>query len=201
MIRNPFSLVRSAYSQYLKREIVRARPWRMPKALTIDAWLHRSFTERRSAPFQHLQYAETISIFENVFGVDSVHVAVFEDMRIDPEGFGAPVCRILGIDAESGARLTRDRRANPSLSENEIRYLQGLNRRPWARLKFNLTERKTRLARLQILSRGESQEPEAVSAPGLREESVRAIHRLTAGGNRLLESRRGLPLRDFGYPC
>ena len=199
VIRNPFNLVRSAYSQYLKREIVRAPSWRMPTAMTIDEWLLRSFDERRSAPYQHLQYAETIAIFESVFGTDSVHVAVFESLRSDPEGFGVPVCRILGIDAEVGARLTRDKRANPGLSGREIRYLQSLNRHPWSRLKFNLTQRKSRFERLRILSEAEA--PSDMSGMmALQEESAKAVCRLTAEGNRLLESRRGLPLHEFGYP-
>jgi len=80
------------------------------------------------------------------------------------------------------------------------RWAQGRAGKLWARLKLRLTQRRNRIEHLRRICEREFENQTPAERVDSGQESLHAVSRLTAEGNRRLVSQRGLPLPDYGYP-
>lgn len=198
ILRNPVDLLESAYFQLLKRENVggHGRRGRPPFYTTIAAWLE---DDPQGEIMPHLDYAETIRTYVDLFGRENVTVLLFEDLQNDPAGFIANICRVMGIDPEVGARLTADRVDNARWTKAQIDRLQHLHASFAKSLVFRMAGRKTRRKMFDLDDAGIPRVPgERASAPMPPEWRSR-IFEMTAEGNRWLVETYNLPVAGYGY--
>jgi len=198
IIRNPADLVRSAYSQYLKREIIGAPRGRMPEVREINEWLAEGLELQRRAPAYHLDYAYTIEAFAEVFGRAAIQVCLFEEVTATPSLFGTRICETLGIDTGEGLRLSQDKRSNISLTQAEVSRLLEIRRSFWASWRFGLSPVDRR--RNQLCGAAEQAQNNSPTGATLSAESLAKIAEATRDGNRRLLNQWGIPLDRYPYP-
>ncbi len=197
-LRNPVALLESAYFQVLKRRNVggsgkRGRPLFYT---TIAAWLEDNL---QGSIMPHLEYAETIRTYVDLFGRENVSVLLFENLQNDPAGFIANLCQTIGIDPDAGVRLTAGRGDNARWTRAQLDRLQRLDASFAKSLVFLMSGRKTRRRMLDLDDAGIPRVPgEQASAP-MPPEWRKRIFEITADGNRWLVDTYDLPVARYGY--
>lgn len=197
-IRNPITLLESVYFQMLKRDNVgsHAKRGRSPYYRFIDDWLHDNFD---GEILPHLQYAETIQIYVNQFGIENVNVFLFEDLIDDYERFYWQICDVIGISAEEGIRLVRGKFENSRWTTRQVEVLEHIVGSGIKSLFFRFASKK---ARRELLELGQD------GTPIVAGEKARAsispvwkkhIFETTRKGNLWLQESYGLPLEKYGY--
>lgn len=199
VVRSPLALVESIYFQHIKRNNVGSNA-RRGSALfcpSIDDWLASTWDRPGGAPAAHLDYAETVRIFADVFGRESVKVMLFEELVSDLPSFVTSLCEFAGISAAEGVALTARRQENVRWGADQMAHLQAIRRSPPRAAQFRFSSRKRRKQLLGLSSSpsGRGTRAQAVISPQWRS---RIIER-TATGNRWLEDEWGLPLSKVGY--
>lgn len=197
-LRNPVALLESAYFQILKRKNVGGRGTRGQPLFytTIAAWLEDNLA---GSIMPHLEYTETIRTYVDLFGKDNVSVLLFEDLRDDPAGFVASLCRTMGIDPDAGVQLTAGRGDNARWTGAQLDRLRRLDASVAKSLVFLMSGRKRRRRMLDLDDAGIPRVPgEPASAP-MPPEWRKKILEMTADGNRWLEETYDLPVARYGY--
>jgi hypothetical protein len=197
-LRNPISLLESAYFQQLKRDNVGARGkfGRPPYYQLIDDWLHHNFD---GEILPHLQYAETIQAYVDQFGFENIHVFLFEDLMADQLHFFRQICDVMGIGAEEGIRLVRGKIDNIRWSTKQIEALAEIVGSRMKSIVFRFASKKTRR---ELLGLGMGGIPVAAGEKArarISPEWQKKIFRTTRQGNLWLQEFYGLPLEKHGY--
>jgi hypothetical protein len=193
-LRNPLRLVQSMYLQRLKKVNCHpprwfAGPW-MPD---FHQWLESCDSRGEKAELSHLDYAGYIADWENTFGVESVEVLVFEQLKSHPQAYIDQVAAFFGVRSIDARQLAEAPPVNPSWTPQQIRRLRQIMDSRLATLGFRLSSRERRLKLLGV--------PGGPSArPPLAPHWHARICEFTRAGNRRLADRRHLPLAELGYP-
>jgi len=202
VLRRPVDLIESSYFQILRRENFRGlygRLWPIHSPLRyfgVDEWI----TEERDREIPpHLEYAEVLDLYADLFGRENLHVFLYEELSADPERYLRRLCDVIGIDADQGVRLALGRRVNERWTVPQIERL----RRITASVSLSrLFARSNAILRLRILgmNRGHpfTRAPRATVeiAPHWR----RWIEDRTREGNRRLARDWHLPVVEHSYP-
>ena len=199
ILRHPLSLLESAYFQMLKRENV-GNYLKVGTPLfyfSIQKWLERSFD---GEIMPHLQYAETVQIYRDLFGLENMAVFLFEDLVANPRSFIEKICLTMGIDTDEGVRLAEKRIDNERWTTDQLDLLQKIKRSKIKSLLFRFSDKHKRRNMLGLDQKGiPIIKGERACAP-IPQEWQKKIFAVTAQGNRWLEQVFNLPLSEYGYP-
>ena len=124
VIRNQPSFIQSWYA-YLGRY---QRPRYKNREIPFSDWFAWAIENYDTSLMRNLEYDAIVGCLIDLFGAEHVHVLLYEDLVADEEQFVSALCRILAVDTETGLRLTRGPRANPTA------YMGG----PFLRLAYEL---------------------------------------------------------------
>jgi hypothetical protein len=197
-LRHPVALLESTYFLVTRRNNIGAKGYRgrLPSYAPIDKWLEKHL---HGEVMPHLEYAQTIKTYMDLFGKENVHVLLFEDLVADQTGFVREICHIMGIDADESLALVGENNDNSRWTTLQIDTLKKIQRSLFATLKFTLSNK---AVRRKMLNLDESGVPVA-AAPKARAsippEWQKRIHEITAEGNQWLTEEFGLPLEKYGY--
>lgn len=201
-LRHPLRLVESLYLQLTKRDNVgsRASTRRGVFYLPIDQWLQRKWGRPGSPPTCHLEYAETVEVFADVFGREAIGIFLFEQLVEDQAAFVEAICRFVGIDPREGILHTSNKRENDRWTQSQFDELKKIKRSLVRSTVFRFSGRRARRKMLGI-----PRNPDPSLGPPARveipEHWQRRILEKTREGNRRLMERWNLPLDRYGYPC
>ncbi len=201
-LRHPVRLIESLYLQLLKRDNVGGRAsFRTGlRYVPVDRWLEKNWDRPGHAPKAHLEYAEAVEIFADVFGEESVGVFLFEQLVEDQPGYIEAICRFAGIDVREGVAHTMNRQENARWTQEQLDRLRAIHG-SWVRSSlFRCADKRTRRRMLGLSPRGEplAEGPRA-RAPVSDRWQERILEKTRAGNRRLME-RWNLPLKRYGYP-
>jgi hypothetical protein len=198
-VRHPVELVRSVYSQYIKRELIFSAPGEAARLLDINQWINNGFKKSHAPPTCHLDYAHTIQTYANQFGKGAVYIAVFEDLKADSPNFIRNLCRFLDIDSKEGLDLTEQKTANVRLSSANMEALRSIRRSPLQSIRFRYSKPVQRMQMIGMSETGEVGDADKTSEL-IDEDLIAAMEDMTREGNRLLVDEWGLPLEKHNYP-
>ena len=198
-VRHPVELVRSVYSQYIKREVIYPAPGRSSRLLDINQWIIKGFEKSHSPPTCHLDYAHAIRTYVNQFGKEAVYVAVFEQLEEDSRQFVRCLCQFLDIDSEEGLKLTAQKSANVRLSPANMAELRSIGRSPLRLLRFRYANPQKRMQMIGMTKTGDSGSLTKAEEQ-IDEDLIDKIEKKTREGNRMLQRECGLPLAKYHYP-
>jgi hypothetical protein len=196
-LRNPVTLLESAYFLHLRRDNVGAR-WkgRWPFYYPIEKWLEKYFIGEVQ---YYLQYAETIKVYVEHFGLDNIHVFLFEDLLNDRQLFFEKICMAMEIDVDEGVKLTEKSVDNTRWTEAQIDALIKIKKSKLQSLSYRFSDKSRRKEMLGLdhmnmpLVKGNKAEAQIPSAWKKR------ILTLTREGNVWLTEKFNLPLSQYGY--
>jgi hypothetical protein len=200
-LRHPLRFVESMYFQKLKEAHV-GMSWHLGKAprhFSIEQWLDDVWRLPEKGALSHLEYAQTMDVFADVFGKDAMGVFLFEQLVEDPHATVGRLCRFIGVDVEQGVRLSQGKRENERWTVTQVERLKLIQRSFWRSLAFRCGTGRVRRKLLGLDPRTRSD-----AAPKARAELAapwrERIVELVREGNRRLASEWGLPLEHYGYP-
>lgn len=199
-LRNPVSLMKSLYIQLLKRDNLQAHAKKGKKHRfeSIEQWMAKGWNTNGQPPRAHLEYSESLQVFADVFGKDSIKVLLFEQLVEDQDAFIRDFCNFLRIDPEQGVQLAAGQQSNVSWTQEQFDRLKELNHSPLRALKFRFSDRPTRASMLGI-DQTESPVGEKVQL-SISPEWINKIEEKTRAGNRMIQEQWGVPLEQYGYP-
>jgi len=195
VVRNQYSAVQSFYANhgaFLKP----APPSYFRRHVSFDEWVTHHATFFKYGPLASFKYSTILSVYEDLFGPENVHVLMFEEFVRDKRSFVGKLADILRIDSEHAMQLIqmsheRPRNTNRMLAYNKFRssFFWGVDFTSY--LPFG-----SRLLELfdAFLSRGE---PAKIS---MSENAKNRIFALYGKENSDLALKYNLPLAECGYP-
>ena len=203
LVREPISFVQSFYFEKLKGFNVKtgSQPsWgrefgRAPKYFTLDEWLEAISKTDPLKIRGHLQYAETVEIYQSVFGDANVKVFLFEQLEEDGPGILEEISRFIGVDPQESSKSFRGKRANERWAEQQIERLKELESSFALRWRFRLANRRQREEMLDRAGANPTGPAEIGMSPEWRER----LHHYTREQNRRLVELTQLPLQRYGY--
>ena len=190
-LRHPVGLLESTYRLILRRKNIRmpgGRSWYR----TLGEWFEEQLEEEIA---RHLDYANTLQMYIDLFGRDAVKVVLFEDLRQDPAGFVRSVCEHFQLDPNALGGWSQQRSENRRLSSGQVAGIRRVSRSPSMQRIAQVFRPGVRAWFLRPPRR----------RPGDRSQRLSPEHRaivseFTAEGNRRLEEEFGVPLARHGYP-
>ncbi len=197
-LRRPVALLESAYFQQLKRDNVgvRAKFGKLPYYRSINAWLDENFN---GEVFPHLDYAETLRIYTDLFGPANVRVFLFEKLVENSSRFFSDLCQWMGIDEAEGMRLVADCVDNQRWTSTQVERLKEISLSKRKAFTFSFLGKKKRKKMLGLNEEGvpflQGAKARAPMSPAWRDK----IFAVTKEGNRWLEQFFDLPLGEYGY--
>lgn len=200
-LRSPVSLIESLYIQLLKRDNIGgyAKVGKKHRFETIEQWLKNGWNKDGHPPKVHLEYAESLQIFTDVFGKNSVKVLLFEQLVEDQSSYIRNLCDFLGIDPEGGVQLASGPKINERWGQEQYNQLKVLNHSPLRALKFrfsNKQKRKVMLGMTQGMDESSKKKTSVVIPP----EWIERIEEKTRKGNRWIQTQWDVSLEQYGYP-
>jgi len=201
VIRNPIDMIKSLYLQLLWRDnlggrAVRGRP---PCSLPFDEWLDEHWQTQGEAPRAHLQYAEAIEIFANVFGRKNVGVFLFEQLQEDSESFIHSLCHFMMVDSDYGVQVMGEKNLHLRWRQSELNALAKVQQSRIRSTLFQYSGRRIRKIMLGV----KNDRSRSILEPARVLMSKRSLSRIvekTRSGNRRLAGFWDLPLEKYGYP-
>ena len=120
VIREQYDLIASIYKQY-----IRIGGTRNLTDYTSYFW----DTRMPRFDLQSYCYDRVIELYYNIFGIQNVHIALFEDLHVSQQTFLEPISKFIGINVPVNISLDK---VNPSIMDNliDIKRLQNIFLRP-----------------------------------------------------------------------
>jgi hypothetical protein len=198
VLRHPLVLLESAYFQQLKRDNVspRLKFGSHPYYRSMDDWLEDSF---QGEILPHLQYGQTVQAYVEQFGIENVHVFLFDDLVKDEQAFFRRICNVMQIDPEEGVRLVQGERDNERWTVRQLQILQRIVESPIQNLLFRMTPHTWRLKWLELESFGTPIHPGEKARAPISDRWKKEIFKAAEPGNRWLQQHFELPLQEYGY--
>ena len=203
VLRNPIVLVESLYFQFLRLHNVgnEARFGKPVFYQNFSDWFQCRETTIQAPFLSFLEYYDTIQIYSEVFGEDSLKILLHEELVHDSDYFISSLCDFIGIATPEAQRLCRGARVNERLTANQMHFIKYLNNTPTASRLFQyssvgLRERFFTLAERfgPRATRGEKARVE------LDTELLNPFIEKKRAQNREIATSWGLPLEKYGYP-
>ena len=165
---------------------------RMDLPLPIDQWLTYCFSSFERNLTSILHYNRVISLYQELFGEESVGVFLYEELKHDPTRFVTKLCDFMDIDAASAIRLVEGRNENSRITRGELFWSRLSMRLGWNSRMDTPNRRGSRIYD-KLLSRMQA---ESDVIPPDWEARIKDTY---AVGNQALEEVSGLPLSEYGY--
>jgi len=203
-LRHPITLIESLYLQLLKRDNVGGysgfgKPMRYQP---IDRWIDDQWDAIGDAPKAHLEYANTIETFADVFGKENVGVFLFEQLTTNPQAYYEGICNFIGIDPQEAMSHVGETRKNERWTDTQLERLDSIHRSLWKSTLFRFSPRVTRRKMLGLPgnTRGIPPQGSRGATLSIAPHLAKKIQDKTREGNRHLQEQWGLPMEDFQYP-
>lgn len=198
-LRNPVALTKSLYLQLLKRDNIGAyaKKGLQHRFEPIEEWMAKGWDKPGHAPCAQLEYAESLQVFADVFGKDSIKILLFEQLVENQDGFIKEFSNFIGIDPDYSVQLASGRCENTGWTQEQFDRLKAVDQSLLRALSFRMSDRKLRKKMLGFhLPGGTKPKVQIDIAP----EWIEKIKDKTREGNRMLQEQWGLPLEQYGYP-
>lgn len=196
--RNPIHLLESAYLQQLKRDNVgeRSRGGKPVFFPSIDNWLSKNWFLDIG---NHLDYAETIEIYCDLFGEENVCVLPFEELVTEKQSFYQKLCNFMGIDLAETLANVEGKVENKSWTDIQLEKLAAIKASPKARWQFRRANKRERHEMLDLKRQGIPATPSTKAKVAFNPKTQDRILSRTREGNLWLQERFGLDLEKYGY--
>ncbi|MCJ8329123.1 MAG: sulfotransferase [Lentisphaeria bacterium] len=196
-LRNPISLLESAYFQYLIRENtgMNYKIGRPPFYCSIDAWLETEYTEIQP----HLEYAVTLQAYIEQFGLENIKVFLFEDLVEDKIQFYQSICDTMSINADEGIKLMDEKVDNSRWTEAQINALKNIQTSNIKSLKYRFANKRNRKKMLSMKGNNASMIDSPKAKAPMSDEWKNKIFTATEKGNHWIEEVFNLQLKKHGY--
>jgi len=203
-IRHPFKLIESLYLQLLKRDNVgsHAKVGTPIRYQSLDEWMTEMWEQEALPPKVHLEYAQSIQMFADVFGQENVGLFLFEDLVQKPELYYQSICEFMGVDASQAWEHVSGEKQNQRWTVNQIDRLKRISESYVKSRMFQYSSRNRRKKMIGIPGT-HTKTREDLSGPAkasLSQDWQHKIEEKTAEGNRMLAKLWSLPLQEYGYP-
>lgn len=209
-IREPLSLMETLYFQelrgfnYNKSIYLRfLKPFgHPPRYFSLEEWLELVWSFPHHGAFSHLNVADTVEAYADVFGAENVMVGVYEELKRDNLAFVRRLSEDIGVDPDESVRLCENanRKKNARWLEGHVERLKQFNDSRLLYWKYRLL--KSRRQFKEFL--GTLGPNEIVDSPTARAEfSPEWKERILAIGREQfsqLDERWNLNLSEYGYP-
>lgn len=199
VIRSQPDAIPSYYSQYLK----------MGGTASLETFLegHYHHAEFR---LDYLNYEKVVSMYQDLFGEEAVHVVPFELIKEDPEDFARAVAEALGLETPTLSQAAKQP-SNSGYDPAEygpVRIVNRLSRSPFQpKAPLDLRDPGRSLIARALKPYGVARRVgRLVSVVGsdpqaLDEEVKDRVQKRFSEGNRRLNKTLDFDLRALGYPC
>jgi hypothetical protein len=201
VIRNPLTMAESIYFQRLK--IRQFRPDtpsdQVGHYFDFEYWMDHIWPTDEEHMKGSVDYAETIRLYSQLFGVDSIGVFLYEQLIEDADRFIRTICEFIGIDPDRAVELAASKRANPRWTKPQVQRLKNIGN---SRLKRALFRGSHVRFRRWMMGTG----PGILAANGpaaqadVPDRCKQQLIELTRSGNQYLADQWNLPLEQYGYP-
>ncbi len=137
IVRNQLDIIRSQY----KDHPFDPRNPEGGKPMSLNEFVAQLFTFNHEIKYlESLQYFETASIYEKLFGIDNISVLCMEELKHDLGGFSRKISEFLHVDPRLTEELLTDRHENKGVSSGYNTYRKIVrNYYPAKALNFMLT--------------------------------------------------------------
>lgn len=189
-VREPVDHMESMYLQDM-----RGAPDRWPYR-PFEDWLEvqwERLTTGKPSRIERLLLRDLLTPFEEAYGTEAIHVAVFEQLKADERAFVDGLCQLLGIETEEALDHLHGKRKKQRIRRSDLRLKRIGNVLPVGRLVPFLPAPVRRLGR-RVLG-GQDRADEAMD-PGWQER----IRETTRPHYQHLVDIYDVPLHEFGYP-
>lgn len=193
VIRNQFDIIQSFYT-FLDGVVLNLdRP--TGKLIGFDRWLKREWHNREYGYFSEINYYDLVRYYTNLFGLENVHVFVFEDLAHHKKKIIGGLCALLNIEERQAFELVGQSHEKRGPSHREFTYKQIKSKyllgfEPEKHLSLG---RKLDSAVKEFMRQG----PRLVLDFG---EYKKMLYEFFKPGNQNLAKDHNLPLADYGYP-
>jgi hypothetical protein len=197
-IRHPVKLLQSAYLQQLKRDNIGAGYRRGNGVFycPIDDWFEQDHSGDIS---NHLDYAGTIGVYAELFGLENVKVLAFEDLLQDRRSWFLELCNFMGIDGAKALSSASDHKDNSRWNTTQLELLRKIKASPIRRLFFRYAKKDMRKKMLELNGRGAPKNDGDKASELLSASNHNSVIDRTREGNQWLEETFGLDLASWGY--
>lgn len=193
VIRNQFDIIRSFYANFDGVILNMNRP--TGKLVMFDRWLKYQWLNRHYGYFSQINYHRLIQYYIDLFGVQNVHVFLFEDFVHNKKEFFKKVLSCMAIDEKTIFEkiISAHERKGPSNREYaymkfKSKYLLGLEPEKYFSLGHPLNK-----AIVSFMRKG--QKPQLHFG-----DYEKRLHDFFKEGNNKLSNMLDLPLTYYGYP-
>jgi hypothetical protein len=163
---------------------------------TIEQWLKEHYNGEVKP---HLDYAQTIRIYHELFGKESVTVCLYEELNENTNYFIEKIAQFIGIDPKEAIGHTDGQWVNRRWTEQQLKTLKAINGSFLRSLAFRFTRNSQRRHLL-----GFTPEYTTDNSPPARaiipEHWQQRVEDDTRSGNRWLVETYNLPLDRYNYP-
>lgn len=197
-IRNPIKLLESAYMQQLRRDNIGAR-YRAYKPLfykEIDQWVKDNSLNEVT---HHLEYAEVIKLYSEIFGTQNIKVLIFEELIQDKHNFYEKLCQFMGIDLDESLELVANFHDNSRWQQTQINEMMSIHRSWTASLRYRLSNRRQRKEILHLDKQGNPSVAGEKANPRISEKLQDEIYQQVRSGHEWLDEQFDLGLKEYGY--
>lgn len=193
IIRNQIDIIQSFYT-FLGGVVLNLdRP--TGKLVGFDRWLKREWRNRMYGYFSEINYWDLIQHYIDLFGLENVHILLFEDLVHNKNKFIGSLSELLNIEERKALKLLDQRHERRGPSHREFRYKQlkskyllGLEPEKYISLGKNLDS---------VVKKFMHEGPKPALDFG---EYKKKLHTFFKAGNQELSKHFNLPLGDYGYP-
>ena len=165
--------------------------------IALLPWLEWAWENWENSFLGLIDYHKHIEMYQEIFGVEKVHVLLYEDFLNTPDEYIKKLSDILGIDYDEAILCISNNRSNPPDSTRDVNYLKfreyffpnlDRNKIPIANNLFKLIDKYI----------------ESGSTPAknqrLPDEWVNRLNDRYRYGNNILVDDYNLPLKKYSYP-
>jgi hypothetical protein len=201
VLRQPHELIESLYLNMMRqRHLRRERCWgRHIRFADFGDWIERQWAKPNHGQFSNLNYGPKLKHAAERFGIESVGIFLYEDMRDDITDYLRQVSSFMGVEPTQAIAAADDEPANRRMSMLQWSALRYLCTSPAKALRFRFA---TRAGRHRLLNAAQNALPELhriehLEWPGDWRERIADYNRPS---NQLLRDMWGLDLSSHGYP-
>ena len=195
-IRNQLQIIESFYTDSGKVLKNLPKPFDR-RYVALMPWLEWSWENWENSFLGLIDYHKHIEMYQTIFGIEKVHVLLYEDFLNTPDEFIKKLSAILDIDYDEAMNCLSNERSNPPDSRRRSNYLKlreyffpslDRNKIPFANNLMKLID--------QYIESGSI----PVKKQKIPDEWVDRLSNTYRYGNNILVDKYSLPLKKHNYP-
>jgi len=194
-IRNQPSIIESYYMDSGRILKLQPKPFDN-RFITFDAWLEWSWINWENSFLGLIDYQKSIEMYQNKFGIDKVHILLYEELLNDSEEYIKKLSAILGIDSDEAMGCLLGKNSNSQASHRSIKYAK-LRESFFPNNLVDLIPFSNGLQKFvqQYISLGPNGKKQKIP-----NEWLNKINESYKNGNNVLVDKYNLPLKKYDYP-